>query len=68
MPAPANIRNRIAQLFDQAWDARQAGQDFRDADQFLVSGQDVILSVDYQVPREGRYHRLVIFVKWRPQI
>ena len=66
MPAPANIRTRLGQLLDAAWDAKVAGMDFSDASQFSVAGQDVVVSIAYEVPLPESYHRLSLYVKWRP--
>ncbi len=65
MAAPANIRNRLGQLLDAAWDARQAGTDYFESELFTPGGLEVIVIAGYRAPRQGRFHVLEFIVEWR---
>ena len=62
MPIPPNLRLRLLQLCEEAYDAFLAGREFNEADHFVVDGEKVKLRVfsDPDHPKE-----VIILIKWR---
>ena len=63
MPPPVGLRNSVAQMMSDAWDAWLSGQAFNGVGHFLVAGERVKVHVQAGDPdhAKGVYIRVV----WR---